>query len=399
VKVLHVTPYFEHAWAYGGIPRVVASQVHALAERGVEVVVATTDARGARSRLPRTARGRGPFTTTSSGGAEVRVFPNLSNHLAFRLQLYQPRGLRGWLRDHAGEFDVAHIHGCHNLPGVVACRHLGRAGVPYVVQPNGTGPRHERRRAAKLVFDLLLGRQLLPGAAAVVAVSEAERRQLGSLGVPAARISLVPNPLDLDEFDAPVAAGRFRGRLGIGQRPMVLYLGQLSPRKRVDIALRAVAALDRDDVHLAIAGGDMGCEGRLRRLARRLGLEPRTGFSGVLEGAERLGALTDADVVIYPSRDEIFGLVPLEALLCGTPVLVSDDCGCGEVVSHTGGGIVAPFGDVEAFSRAIERILAKPEQWHETVAAAAHRVRSSFGADTVADELVRLYGRLAPESA
>jgi len=148
-------------------------------------------------------------------------------------------------------------------------------------------------------------------------------------------------------------------------------------------------------VHLVIAGSDMGTEQQLRRIAGRLGLEHRTVFAGVLEGASRLDALADADVTVYPTQDEIFGLVPLEAILCGTPVVVSDDCGCGEVIGRTGGGVVAPFGDIDAFAAAIGGMLDAPQAWSDPVAEAAARARALYGSDTVAKALEELYHRLS----
>ena len=66
------------------------------------------------------------------------MFRNLSNSLAYHLQFFTPMGLRRYMRRAAATFDVAHIHACHNLPGVIAAAELSRAGVPYVVSPNGT---------------------------------------------------------------------------------------------------------------------------------------------------------------------------------------------------------------------------------------------------------------------
>src|SRR5207237_10260572 len=95
----------------------------------------------------------------------------------------------------------------------------------------------------------------------------------------------------------------------------------------------------------------------IRRLVARRHLEARTIFTGLLCGRERLEALADADVVVYPSRDEVFGLVPLEALCSGTPVVVADDSGCGEVIARTGGGQIVSQGDASAVARAIADIL------------------------------------------
>ena len=161
---------------------------------------------------------------------------------------------------------------------------------------------------------------------------------------------------------------------------MVLYLGQLTPRKRVDLAVRAVASMGERGPRLVVAGGDMGCETRLRGLVSALGLQERALFTGVLAGRERFEALADADVVVYPSRDEIFGLVPLEALLCGTPVVVSDDCGCGEVVRRTGGGQVVEHGCVAALAEAIGAVLRDPEAWRGPVVEAAGASPRAFRA-------------------
>ena len=325
---------------------------------------------------------------------ELRVFPNVSNRLAYHLQLFLPFGLNTYLSEFAGSFDVAHLHACRNVPGAIAAYHLHRAGVPYVLAPNGTAPRIERRRLAKRVFDVAMGRRILHGAARVLAVSTAEQRQLLALGVDAAVVRVVPNPVDLDEFTSPVARGRFRARFGLPDgpsAPLVMFLGKLTPRKRVDVLARAFAQLDRRDARLVIAGNDMGAGTGTHALVHELGLDARTIFTGLLRGRERLEALADADVLVYPSQDEIFGLVPLEAILSGTPVIVADDSGCGEIVSRTGGGQVVPAGDVEALARAIAAILDAPSSWRAATVPAAGIIRSAFGGDVVCAQLEQVY--------
>ena len=94
---------------------------------------------------------------------------------------------------------------------------------------------------------------------------------------------------------------------------------------------------------------------------------------GLLTGRARLELLADADVVVYPSADEVFGLVPLEALLCGTPVVVADDSGCGEVVGPLDGGQVVAVGDPVALAAAIDRVLASPHAWRARAASGAAR--------------------------
>jgi glycosyltransferase involved in cell wall biosynthesis len=396
LRVLHVTPYGADAWAYGGIPRLSHAIVRGLAARGHHVTVCTTDACDATRRLARP--GDGPVRTPwppqrSHDNIELRIFPNLSNRLAYAHQGFLPIGFNRYMRLHAASFDVAHLHACRNLPGAIAARHLGRAGVPYVLAPNGTALNLERRRASKYVFDVVAGRRVLADATRVLAVTEAERRQLASLNVPPERIRVVPNPVDLDEFTAAPARGAFRQRLGING-PLVVFLGQLTPRKRVDMLVRAFAGLGQPGAHLVIAGNDMGAGPAVRAAAAAARVADRTLFCGLVAGRARLELLADADVVVYPSEHEIFGLVPLEAVLAGTPVVVSDDSGCGEVIGSVGGGLVVP-GNPASLGAAITRLLESPVRWRAAAVDAARRVRARYAPDTVCEQLELMYSEMA----
>jgi glycosyltransferase involved in cell wall biosynthesis len=389
LRILHVVPYYEQAWAYGGIPRLATTMTRALAQRGHQVTVCTTDVRDERTRASSLA--------PSAHGVDVRMFRNVSNAAAYHLQFFTPIGLRAYLKHAAAAFDIAHLHACHNLPGVIAAAELSRAGVPYLISPNGTARPIERRVLAKRVFALTAGRRMLADAARVIAVSRAERVQLQALGVKPSAIASIPNPIDDREFDRIPDGARLRATLEVGRRPVVLFLGKLTPRKGVDHLVRAFASLDRSDAVLIVAGNDMGAGGAIDSLVRSLGLGRRVLRPGLLTGAERLDALAAANVVIYPSRDEIFGLVPLEALLCGTPVVVCGDSGCGEVITATGGGHVVPHGNAQALSDAIESILTDERLWRRRAAAAGEVARRLFGADVVCGQLEALYAAVLAE--
>ncbi len=396
LRVLHVTPYFGDAWAYGGIPRVVGALALGQAARGDAVTVCTTDACTESTRLagPPNRQPLRPWAAAATApGLVVRVFPNVSNRLAYR-QLFVPVGLRRYLAHSAPAFDVAHLHACRNLPGVIAAGALRRAGIPYVLAPNGTAPRIERRRLAKRLFDAVAGSRVLRDAARLIAVSQAERDQLRSVGVGAEEIRIIPNPISVEEFEPPPVRGGFRRTIAAGARPLVLFLGQISPRKRVDVLVRAFALLSRPDARLVIAGNDAGAARPARRLAQTLGIGGQVIFPGLLRGQERLAALADADIVVYPSQDEVFGLVPVEALLCGTPVAVAGDCGCAEVVGSMGGGHVVPLGDHVALARAIETTLRRPRRWRAAADAAAARIRATYARDRVCAQMDAVYREL-----
>jgi glycosyltransferase involved in cell wall biosynthesis len=241
------------------------------------------------------------------------------------------------------------------------------------------------------LFDVSIGRNVLPHAARLLAVSEAERVQLQSMQIAADRIRVIPNPIDLGEFEHAIAPGAFRRRAGVGDRKLIVFLGKLTPRKRVDVVARAFAKLADRDARLIVAGNDMGYGAELDRIVAELAIGDRTLRPGLLVARERLEVLADADVVVYPSKDEIFGLVPIEALLCGTPVVVADDSGCGEVISGTHGGLVVAQGDAGELARAITVIIDEPDTWRAAARRAADRVREWYAAPGICAQLEAVY--------
>ncbi len=384
--VLHVVPYFYPAWAYGGIPRLVYGLARQQAADGARVTVVTTDAHDGHRRAG------GTGWVADLHGVRVARFANLSNWLAYRHQLFLPSGAGAFLHRHVSEHGVIHLHGHRHLLNNLALRAADRAGRPVVMTPNGTLPVLERKRTAKRIWDLALGGPVLRRCDLFIAVSLAEVAQLQRAGIGRDRIRHVPNGIDLAEFERRPPRGAFRRRLGIDGAAMVLYLGKITPRKGVDHLLQAFARLDLPGAHLVIAGNDMTGElPRLRRLGRRLGLADRAHFVGLLRGKERLRALRDADVLVYPSTREIFGLVPFEGLLSGTPVIVGDDCGCGELVARARAGFLVPFGDAASLARQMAVLLTDRPAGRAMVRRGRDHIRRHFAWPEVAARTADAY--------
>jgi glycosyltransferase involved in cell wall biosynthesis len=345
-----VVPYFQPAWAYGGIPRLAYGLSRALLARGHHVQVVTTDALDATSRLP--------AGWEVADGLAVHRLPNLSNQLAYDQQLFLPRGAAAAIDEAVGQADVVHLHGWWHLLNNYAVRAARRHNVPIVMTPNGTLLPLERKLALKGLWHQIFGRPVMSAVSRWIAVSRAEVNQFARAGVQADRIHLVYNGLDLGEFEDLPAQGAFRGEQGLSEGPLLLYLGKLTPRKGVDHLIAAMAQLQCSDAQLIVAGNDMGVRVALEAQVEGLGLGQRVRFVGLVTGERRRSALADADLLVYPSSDEIFGLVPFEGLLAGTPAVVSDDCGCGELVAQARAGELVRYGSPKALARALDLLLA-----------------------------------------
>jgi glycogen(starch) synthase len=124
-------------------------------------------------------------------------------------------------------------------------------------------------------------------------------------------------------------------------------------------------------------------------------LADRVVFTGPRYGPDRLAALADADVVALPSAHEIFGLAAFEALMCGAPVVVADDCGAGRILDEAGAGYLTPYGDVAALAAALLRALTRREEALCQVAAGQAYVRRNLDWAAVIDRLEGLYREVA----
>jgi glycosyltransferase involved in cell wall biosynthesis len=117
-------------------------------------------------------------------------------------------------------------------------------------------------------------------------------------------------------------------------------------------------------------------------------------FTGLLRGAQKKAAYVDANVTIYPSEYEIFGLVPFESILCGTPVVVSDDSGCGEIIGGANIGETVPYGQPELLAQSIARVLDHPEESSEKVKRGIVFIKENLGWPKIAADTVAMYSTL-----
>jgi glycosyltransferase involved in cell wall biosynthesis len=170
-----------------------------------------------------------------------------------------------------------------------------------------------------------VGRPLLRRAASVVFDTEEEQR-LASYE-PRRPEWIMPAGIDAAPFEALPPRDAFRAAVPSVDGPYLLFVGRVSRQKGLDLLIPAFAriAVERPELRLVIAGPDWEGQGApLRALARDLGLERRVLFTGMLSHELKLAAYSGAELFVLPSYAENFGAVVTEALLCGLPVVISD---------------------------------------------------------------------------
>lgn len=392
LKILQVLPYFFPAWAYGGIPRVVYELSRELTRMGHDVTVYTTDVLDQDKRCDQSGR------ETKVDGITVRYFRNISNSLAYHYQVFLPLGMRKVVQETIDGFDVIHLHGHRNFLNNIIHYYAKKAGNRYLLSGHGTIPRIERRIFTKRIFDSIFGNRVIRDAGRFVAVSKYEVRQYEEMGIEQDKVDVIYNGIDIEAFTDLPEAGAFRKKYGLTGNKVVLYLGRITPRKGIDFLVKAFSMLDAADASLVIVGNDIGFKREVDKIAREKGVTPRIVFTGLLTGRDKLSAYRDADVLVYPAIHEIFGLVPFEAMMCGAPVIVTDNCGCGEIIGKEGIGYLVKYNDIEGLRDRITEVLACTPDAHERSKKGREFIANNLTWNSIGNKYAALYQEMVNEN-
>ena len=305
------------------------------------------------------------------------------------LFLYSP-SMKRWLARNLKDYDVIHLNNFRSYQNNVTCHYARKLQIPYVLQAHGSIPRIVEKGNLKRLYDLGWGNSILRDASALLAVAETEIGQYEIAGAGRNKIVLIPNGIDLPRFTQSPARGLFRRRIGINETDkLILYQGRLHKRKGLDFLLDSFALMNDKNCILAISGPDDGEKALLKERSEHLGVASRVRFSGFIENVSE--AYIDADVVVYPASNEIFGLVPLEALLCGTQVIVADDCGCGDLIRRMNGGYLVRLKDNIGLSRAMDYSLNHPAEGRGLVENAKKYITNNLTWETIAVKIEEIY--------
>jgi len=202
--------------------------------------------------------------------------------------------------------------------------------------------------------------------------------------------------VDLELFNPTDRQGA-RDTLGIRENQVILYVGRIEPLKGIEILLRAVKFLEcTSDIRVLIVGGSPGSDAeldRLKALAVQLDIADMVTFTGAVRQTELPRYYGAADAFVFPSHSESFGLAALEAMACGTPVIVSRVGGLKTFVDSGKTGYLVPWHCPEAFAQRLETLLANPAL-KDAMGEAARAKALRMGWGHVADRTLEFYSGL-----
>jgi len=375
MKILHVIPYFTPS--LGGSVTMPYHLSYWLAKRRHEVTIITTDYK------------YDPGYAQSLENVGVIPFRRVAG---LGLFLYSP-GMKRWLRSNISKYDVVHLHNFRSYQNNIVCKYAKKFNVPCIVQPHGSLPRIVEKVCLKQLYDVVWGNDILEHASKIIAVSGNEVEQFRQAGIPDEKVAVIPNGANYISPTSLPPAGQFREQYSIHEKHIILYVGRIHKRKGIDFLIRAFSSFIQtwtgDDVTLVIIGPDDGYRSVLEGLVEQFGLSDKVRFIGFIPSLA--AAYQDADVLVYPATYEIFGLVPFEALLCGTPVIVTDDCGCGELIKEAECGYLVHYGDVAGLGETLRSALEHPDVNRRMVEAGRQYVEEHLAWESVVKQVEEMY--------
>ncbi|GIV10629.1 MAG: glycosyl transferase [Fimbriimonadales bacterium] len=391
------------SWEYpprivGGIARHVEELSEALASQGVEVHVITTT-------YPDT-----PDDSIVNGVHVHRIATPPPPHADLLHSVYGMNAafearadalihelLRGKPAKGLREAVLLHAHDWLAHPAAKALKH--RYKLPLIATIHAT----EYGRHGGIHSDLSrainhLEWELCYEAWRVIVCSEFMRGEVQhALNTPYDKLDVIPNGIRAEkfEFEFPESErAAFRERFALPHQPLLFFVGRMVREKGVQVLLQALPMVRAEipDAKLVVVGG--GYRAHLESFVRFCCLERAVQFTGFIPDADLLKLYRVIDVAVYPSLYEPFGIVALEAMASGAPVVVSDAGGLKEVVRHEETGIVTWAGNPESLAWGVLRVLQDPAAARKRAQNARKAVQREFNWQRIAKQTYSVYQRV-----
>lgn len=334
MKVLHVTPSYYPAFKYGGPIESVHLLNKALVEKGVTVDVFTTDAGVDKNSSVETNK------WIVIDGVRIKYF----KYFFYEHYTFSPELLLAVLRE-VKNYDLVHITGVWNFPvlaGALACI-LNKK--PFIISPRGVLYKDAiniKSKFIKLLYFNLIAKHYLKRANAIHYTTEDEKENVFQ-GINNNSI-IIPNGIDLNYFNNLPPRNSFKNKYPVlKDKKYILFLGRIHKQKGIDLLIEAFKLISNEysDLYLVIAGPDsVGYRKEIEKSLEKDNLLNEVIFTGMLLGREKLSAYVDAEMFILPSYFENFGMSVVEAMACGTPVIVSNKVGICQESKNSKSGIV-----------------------------------------------------------
>lgn len=387
LKILQIVPSI--SLVYGGPSQMVKGLSQALASQGVEVTVLTTDSNGDIGQPPLDVPLNQPV---AQGGYQVRYF-----HCSpFRRYKFSLELLR-WLWEHATEFDLAHIHALFSPVSTTSATVARYKKLPYILRPLGTLDPADLRKKKRLkqVYAALLERQNLAAAAGIHFTSAQEAKISERFGTSSTDI-VIPLGVKSQVFNCQC---QIRRHLGIpDDLPLLLFMSRIDPKKGLNLLIPALEKLLQEGLsfQFVLAGTnpqDPDYEKQIQEQIKALALANHTTLTGFVSGELKQDLLQEADLFVLPSYYENFGIAVAEAMVAGTPVVISDQVHIWEEISNAEAGWVCTC-EIDALTFVLREALQDVRERQRRGENAQTYALKYYSWEAIAQQMIQTYQQI-----
>lgn len=385
LKILQIVPSI--SLVYGGPSQMVRGFSQALSAAGTEVTILTTDSNGDVDEAPLDVPLGVPVREDNYTVYYFRCSP-------FRRHKFSIDLLR-WLWDHAQDYDVAHVHALFSPVSSFAATVLRQRGVPYLMRPLGTlDPADlQKKKQFKKLYAAVLERPNLAGAAAIHFTSQQEAYVSERFGtdtpgivLPLGVTPLPPASTEIDVYD----------RFAIPRdRPILLFMSRLDPKKGIDLLIPALETLQQAglDFHLVMCGAnpqDREYEQSVHQRVEESPLRSHATLTGYVAGDLKAALLQAADLFVLPSYYENFGISVAEAMLAGSPVVISNQVHIWDTIQQTESGWICEC-TVDSLTQQLRDALKSPDERNQRGLNAQLCAKEHYSWDAIAERAISVY--------
>ena len=377
MKILHVTASLSPEW--GGPTKVVIELTEELVRKGLDIAI---------------------FSPIKNGD-KVKIKPPQGVNLHLFKEEFLARCWTSYSLDFAEavkqnihKFDIIHIHEIWHYPHYIAYKAAKKAGKPYVITIHGAlnpwclGYKSFKKK----IYASLIQKHILKEANVIHAITDEEVKQIKNF-VSSNNIVMIPNGINSEDFiNLPSRKEMEKLYPELIGKKVFLFLGRLHPVKGLDLLAKAfgMIARERDDIYLLIVGPDSnGYKIQVEKVLESEGVLNKAIFTGMLNGHEKLAALSRADICIVPSYSEVRSIVALEAMICKLPVIITRQCNFPEVAEYEAGIVIEP--DLKQLTEALNILLSNSKLCKKMGENGRRLVLDNFTWDKITDKMIKVY--------
>ncbi|UCC58559.1 MAG: glycosyltransferase family 4 protein [Candidatus Bathyarchaeum sp.] len=294
------------------------------------------------------------------------------------------------------DFDVMHVHDWLAAFAGISFKRYVQKPMVLTVHSTEVGRAQGLRSADSFSIDGIEWWATYEADKVIVCSQSMKNEICGHFNLPQDKVDVIPNAIDTTQYHTTADRGSVRQRYGVGwDEKMILCVGRLVPQKGIEYFIRAIPnIINRYPEAKFVIVGEGWSRDFLESEARSTGHRKKIRFTGFVPDREVIDLMTSADVLVVPSIYEPFGIVALEGMATGVPVVASQVGGLSEVIEHNRTGIFVYPKSPESIAWGIDRILSDPDRARWLTENAKDKLEKAYSWEAVAMKTVEVYRKL-----